>query len=63
MGLWQDITGVTAANAAADAQLEMNQQGIAEQRRQFEIAQGNMALLDLRGKGMLTIAFTTCSIT
>lgn len=42
MGFWQDITGVTAANTAAAAQTEAAQLGIDEQRRQFEIAQGNM---------------------
>jgi hypothetical protein len=53
MGFWQDITGVTAANTAAEAQLEMSQQGIDEQRRQFEIAQGNMAPYMQAGVGAL----------
>lgn len=43
MGFWDDITGVTAANTAAAAQLEASQLGIDEQRRQYDEAR---SLLD-----------------
>lgn len=53
MGFWEDITGVTAAQTAATAQLEGTQLGIEEQQRQFDAMQGLMDPYVQAGTGAL----------
>lgn len=53
MGFWQDITGVTAAKEAAAAQAAGTEAGIAEQRRQFDTAQGLLSPYVEAGTGAL----------